>query len=373
MNTNLRVLILLTYYYPHWTGLTQYAKRLAEALSDIGLQVKVLTCKHQSDLADKEEINRVQVIRSPVWLQISRTLISPALFISLIREIRNTDRVVIYLPYAEAVYATILARLLGKKIVLIQNGDLKLPAGFVNRLLERLYYFTTGLAISLADAVVAQTEDYASQSRLLNDAGNKLKIILPLYPQQIGVTSDSPRADAKHNPVIGFAGRFVEEKGFDRLFKAIPEIVRAYPEVRFVYAGETNISYENFYAKNKSLIGKVSRYVIFAGRLDEAGMRRFYRSLDILVIPSRSDCFPSVEAEALISGIPVVVSDIPGARMPVKMTGMGILVDANDPKQLAAAIVEVYRNRSKFRKNWPKAISLFDYEKTFQKYLKVIE
>ena len=42
----MKVLMVLTYYHPHWTGLTAYAKRLAEGLARRGHSVTVLTSRH---------------------------------------------------------------------------------------------------------------------------------------------------------------------------------------------------------------------------------------------------------------------------------------------------------------------------------------
>lgn len=369
-----RILFLLTYYYPHWTGLTQYAKRLAEALAGTGYAVTVIAAKHQNDLVSMEIINNVKVCRFSVWFRLSRTLVSPLLFILMLREIPRSDQVIIYLPYAEVMPASIIAKLFRKKIVLIHNGDLKLPSGILNRFLEFFYYITTRWSIYLSDYVIAQTNDYAKQSYLLSGIGKKLKIILPLYSQSAELQKSAKSFPGVSNgmPNIGFAGRFVEEKGFDRLFKAIPFVLKEFPKGIFTYAGETDISYENFFARNTHLIEPVKAHVRFLGRLNEDGMKKFYRQLDVLVVSSRSDCFPSVLVEALLNGVPVVVADIPGARVSVKITGMGVLADANNPERLAEAIIEAYQNRSKLRKNWPKALSLFDYENTLQQFRSLI-
>ncbi len=47
----MKILTAITYYYPHWTGLTAYAQRLAEGLVARGHQVTVLTSRYRKDLA----------------------------------------------------------------------------------------------------------------------------------------------------------------------------------------------------------------------------------------------------------------------------------------------------------------------------------
>ena len=62
----------LTYYYPHWTGLTAYAGRLAEGLAARGHQVTVLTSRHDPALPGTEWLRGVRVVRLHPLLRVSR-------------------------------------------------------------------------------------------------------------------------------------------------------------------------------------------------------------------------------------------------------------------------------------------------------------
>ena len=55
----MKLLFILTYYYPYWTGLTQYAKRVAEGLAEQDFQVRVLTTQYDPTLKTEEVINKV--------------------------------------------------------------------------------------------------------------------------------------------------------------------------------------------------------------------------------------------------------------------------------------------------------------------------
>lgn len=54
-----------------------------------------------------------------------------------------------------------------------------------------------------------------------------------------------------------------------------------------------------------------------------------------------------VQMEALISGTPVVATDLPGVRQPVLSTGMGEIVSPRDSKALAESIVRVLESGMK--------------------------
>lgn len=374
----MKLLFILTYYYPHWTGLTQYAKRLAEGLANRKYDVQVITSKHENNLKNEEIVNGVSVTRKPVLFRISRTSISPQLIFSLWKKIRQTDKVIVYLPFAEVVMVAIITKIFNKKLFLVHNGDLVLPQGLKNQLIEKIFYLSTSLAIRLSEAIIIQTEDYAEHSSLLSRFRNKWKVILPLYKtvreenNEVAIAKLQAVLKPGQDYTVGFAGRFVEEKGVDILLSAMAHVLKKLPKTKFVFAGETNIPYENFFGKNQKLIEKNRQSLVFLGKLTQEEMREFYKWCSILIISSRTDCFPSAEVEAMLAGVPVVVTDIPGARWPVLMTGMGILVKTEDPEALANGIVGLLTEREKYIQRSESVYKVFDYHKTLDLYEKVI-
>jgi len=373
----MKVLFVLTYYHPHWTGLTQYAKRVAEGLTKRDFEVRVLTTRHEDYLPSNEIIEGVRVLRSNVWFRLSRTMISLDLVWRIVREIMSVDKVIAFLPFAEVAWAGLWAKLLGKKMWLVHNGDLVLPAGIGNRILEKIYDESTQLAIKLSEGIVIHTEDYAENSRLLSKFRDKWKVILPPIAKMKTEKQELEKLRKKLRPngfkIVGFAGRFVEEKGFDILLKSIPDVVKHVPNVKFFFAGEMHVAYENFFEKSKELFEKYKKFIISAGRLKLSEMANFYKVCDVFVISSRSDCFPVTQIEAMFCFVPVVVTDIPGARWPVKQTGMGIVVERHSPLALAEGIVEVLNNVQKYKYNFGRVKKIFDYKKSIDDYEKLIK
>lgn len=64
----------------------------------------------------------------------------------------------------------------------------------------------------------------------------------------------------------------------------------------------------------------------------------FYASIDTFMLPSVAESFGIAQAEAIMSGIPSITTDIPGGRYPVAATGLGRLVPPRDSDALAAAM-----------------------------------
>jgi glycosyltransferase involved in cell wall biosynthesis len=70
----------------------------------------------------------------------------------------------------------------------------------------------------------------------------------------------------------------------------------------------------------------------------------------------------------MLCGVPVVATDLPGVREPVRLTGMGEIVPARDARSLADAVTRVLRARSSYVRPRAKVAALFDIERTVDLY-----
>ena len=64
------------------------------------------------------------------------------------------------------------------------------------------------------------------------------------------------------------------------------------------------MSYENFFSKNRGMFDHVKEHMTFFGLLDDVSLEHFYKGIECIVVPSRSDCFNLVQAEAMLCGYP---------------------------------------------------------------------
>src|SRR5947199_10807494 len=104
----MKILTILTFYYPHWTGLTAHAVAVAEALAARGHTVTVLTTRHTPELARDEMINGVRVVRLQPVGRITRTMITPAFPYAAAKLIAEHDVVQIHTPLAESLFVALL-------------------------------------------------------------------------------------------------------------------------------------------------------------------------------------------------------------------------------------------------------------------------
>lgn len=369
----MKILVALTFYHPHWTGLTAYAKRLAEGLAARGHTVTVLTSQHSADLPLEEWVHGVRVVRLPFIARVSRTVVMPAFPTTAARLIAEHDIVHIHTPMPELLLLTALARALGKPSVVTHQGDVVMPAGLFNQTIQRAMDTTMTLGMHLASRVVVHSADYGRHSAFLAPIAHKLDAIYPPVelpaPQPEAIAAWRRALGVEHKRLIGFAGRFVEEKGFDFLLRAVPLVLEQLPDAHFVYAGETQVVYEPFFARWQHLLEKFQGAISVLGLIrDPQKMANFYAMCDLFALPSRSDCFPSVQIEALMSGTPLVTADIPGAREVVQVTGLGRLVAPRSPQALADGIVALLRDPSAYQPTRERVQAVFSTRRALDEY-----
>ncbi len=354
--TSLKILMVVTYYEPHVSGLTIYVERIGEELARRGHKVTVMTSRHLPGLPLRENIRGVDVIRLPVAFRVSKGTIMPSLPVDAFRLVRQNDVVHMHLPLVESPYIAAVAALPPRKrSVITYHCDIQLPttptASIIVGVLNRLHW----LAGKQVGALVTYTKDYASHSRYLAQFPGKVSTI---YPPIMIPPPDLEAAAAWRKELglegfrlIGFAGRFSEDKGGNYILDSVPKVLEAIPNARYVFAGEyKKVIGENFFEKVKPLVERHRERLIFLGELHGQKLSNFYSMIDVLTLPSvnSTESFGMVQVEAMLCGTPVVASDIPGVREATRVSGMGMTVPPRDSKALAAALIQVLQHPEKY-------------------------
>jgi glycosyltransferase involved in cell wall biosynthesis len=372
----MKILVALTYYRPHISGLTIYVERLAQGLAVRGHHVTVLTSHYRKNLPYREVMNGVHVIRLPVALKLSKGVIQPGITFRYLSQALEHDVLSVHLPQAEAGAMAILGRFVARKpVVLTYHCDLQLPPGLFSRVVDRLTYGTNWIGAVFADRIVAYTADYAEHSPLLSQFRSKVVIVYPPVemppPQLDSVGQLRVQYNTNGHRVVGFAARFAEEKGVDYLINSIPFVRERIPSVKYLLAGPyDDVIGENVWDRLQPLIQQYREHLEFLGTVPNHEMGNFFSACDVLTVPSinSTESFGLVQIEAMLSGTPVVASNLPGVREPVRVTGMGEIVPIRDARALAEGIVKVIQDRNRYIRPRQEIEAMFASERTVQSY-----
>ena len=365
----MRIIYLTTYYLPHSSGITAYMHRVARGLAQRGHTVSALTSRHHPGLPAEECLEGVRVVRLPELMRVSKGPVMPALFTSLSRRLAAHAVVHVHLPYFEAAYAALVNRR-RRPLILTAHTDLHLPAGIVNRAAGAAVNLMQGFAARRADRLCSYTWDFAEHSYLLSHHLDKTVVSHPPVEIEDVTAADAAafrRAHGLEGPLIGFAGRFAEQKGLHVLFDALAIVRRRLPEARLVIAGEyRNVVGENYYAQLRPRLQAFGDSVVLLGHQEGKDLAGFYAACDVLTLPSINpmESFGIVQVEAMLCGTPVVASDLPGCRQPVRLTGMGRIAPPGDSAALAEALLAVLDDPARYAKPRAEIASIFDYERT---------
>ena len=354
-----------------------HAQRVAEGLAARGHHVTVLTTRHTPELAREETLNGVHIIRLQPIARVSRGMISPAFPLAAAKLIRSHDVVHVHTPQLEALLAATLCKILRRPLLMTHHGDLVMPKGMFNQIIQFAVSGQMIIAGKLATKVSAYSRDYVNNSVFLQHFIHKIAYIYP--PVTLPELQPTEIQRWKHElgledcVVVGFAGRFVQEKGFDFLLQAMPIIAEAIPNVRFIFAGEHNIEYENFYNQCLPLIEHNRARIVFLGLIREPQkLANFYGMCDVFTLPSRTDCLAMVQIESLLAGVPLVTTNIPGARIVIQETGFGKLVAPQDHQALAEGIITVLQQPNLYVIDREVVEQIFSVEKIIDSYENVM-
>jgi glycosyltransferase involved in cell wall biosynthesis len=146
------------------------------------------------------------------------------------------------------------------------------------------------------------------------------------------------RREAPDGVTFLFPGAMIRRKGFDLLLAAFAAVRREEAGARLVVTGPL--------ADETGRLGDPPPPgVTLAGPLSQADFAAALARADCLVLPSRNDSFGMAVVEALAAGVPVVVSDMVGARELVEEGKNGWVVPAGDAGALGARLLACARDR----------------------------
>jgi glycosyltransferase involved in cell wall biosynthesis len=143
-------------------------------------------------------------------------------------------------------------------------------------------------------------------------------------------------------PVIGYVGRLMPEKDLETWLRAAALIWQEYPEARFVLVGEGKDN--SYLARLKELAAelRIAERTYFPGY--RSNLPPVYASFDLFLLSSRREGLPNSILEAMAMGLPVVTTDVAGAKELVLDGQTGYVLPQGDVYGVANALITLAKS-----------------------------
>jgi glycosyltransferase involved in cell wall biosynthesis len=234
----------------------------------------------------------------------------------------------------------------------------------------RLYHWLDRRMRGSADRVIVMSRtELQEQSHL----GARVSVLhnaaIPLPPEPAAPLPPIGGRDLEA-PRIGVVGRLSPEKGVDVFLEACTRLVGDGVAFSAIVAGD-GPERRNLEQLRDDL-GLADR-AHFVGGID--GVQSLYASLDLLVIPSRSEGLPNVLLEALRADVPVVATRVGAIPEVLGGSPAGVLVPAGAPDALAEAIAGALglKGDAASRAARREVVARFSVERRAQAHLQIYE
>ena len=318
-------------------------------------------------LGHRLEAEGVRVVRFPIAVLRRRILASLSLFTrylvdfagSTVRIVRliGAERVDLVHANTVTVLPAVLAALwTGQRLVWHIHEIV--PERFGKGLLARLVLLAADHAVAVSSA--ARTA--------LSPREDPRLIVIPNGVADLGA---SPPPSSP--PVVSFIGRLSERKGPQVFLAAALRLVRRFPEVRFVLAGDEPFGSEELTARlhDQARHEELQNRVIFRPFREETS--DLYAEASVVVSPSLlPESFGLVILEAMAAARPVVASSVGGPAELIVDGENGFLVPPGDAEALADAIGRLLEDPERRRRmgeaGRKRALDCFPIEKTAARF-----
>lgn len=175
---------------------------------------------------------------------------------------------------------------------------------------------------------------------------------------------------APDRTAIVCVARLVAEKGYPELFEAMRAV-----DADLLVVGDRLAS--DHAGSIAAEIAAVERDPVLARRIRFLGYRGdvpdLLRAADVFVLASHREGMPRSIIEAMLSGLPVVATDIRGAREEVVHEATGLIVPVRDPARLGAALARLAAEpdtRARFgAASLARALDLYDERRVIARQL----
>ncbi len=343
----MKILIATPIYPPEIGGPATYTKELCERLHDKH-QITVVAFTDNQEAFPQTKLISVRK-RSPMPIRLLR------FFFRIITEGKNMNVIYVQNAMAAGLPVALASKIIGVPFVLKFVGDEAWErASQEKRTKKRLEEFLenpegglkTKLMMAIQGFVLRRASIVTTPSAYLSE------VLIRVYKidRKRAVVNYNAAEETETLPFeteriphqIATTARLVAWKGVDGIIEAVALLKDEIPDLKFSIAGE-GPEMENLKALAEKL--KVSDRVNFLGRISRAETWQLRKNSELYVLNSTYEGLPHTVLTSFAAEIPTIATNIPGTNEAIYDEKTGLLVEAENPKQLADAIKKLLDNK----------------------------
>ena len=273
---------------------------------------------------------------------------------------QKTDLWIFFIGGDYLLLPMLTAKLLQKKVILVFAGSITESLKSEKSKLYDIIRPISRINCSLSDRIVLYSPILIEQWDL-NSYSSKISIA-PKHFLDFNTFKFTKNLSQRDN-LVGYVGRFSNEKGIINFVESIPEILKRKPDVHFLLIGDGVLKNEiEQYVQRNNLSEKVE----IKKWVQHNELPLYLNSLKLVVIPSYTEGLPNLMLEAMACGTPVVATSVGSIPDFIKNAETGFIMENNSPDCIAKSIINALEE-SDLEKVSERARILIEQNFTFEK------
>jgi glycosyltransferase involved in cell wall biosynthesis len=383
---NGRVCVIRYDYYPR----ESHVRRDAETLRDTGYQVDIICSKHKGQ-KEFESVDGISVYRIPVsrerggvigyMVEYSLFFLLSSARLSLLYLKKKYDFIEVDTMPDFLVFTALVPKILGAKILLYMFENMPELYTFEHKLsaghpIVKLLKAIEKLSLKFADKIIVTHRPAYTVFARHGLPKSKFVTVLNVPNERVFSFPFRKIEKQENNPfLIVSHGSILQRYGYQTIIRALKLIDSKTHNIRLLVVGEGE--YEREIRRLVMELGLEER-VDFTGYVPFDEIPMTIGRADIGIVPMLYSCrymLPNKLFEYIALGIPTIASALPAIR--AYFHGNSVMFfEAEDEKDLACCILELYQNPAKRKSlvtNASKIYEKYRWSKMKKKYLKVYE
>lgn len=221
------------------------------------------------------------------------------------------------------------AKILGKKVILVITGSSWQTHSSKGDKLSKAMKILSYVLYGMFDEIIVYSQNIIEEYNLKK---YKNKIIIA-HKHFIDFEIFNIRKPiAERNNLIGYIGRFSEEKGTLNFVRAIPGVLKVQPDVSFLIGGDGKLRDQiQEYLINNNIEDKVK----LLGWIPHDELPEFLNELKLMVLPSYTEGLPNIMLEGMACGTSVLATSVGSIPDFIKDEDTGFIMGSNSPDHIA--------------------------------------